>query len=43
MPAKEARARIKINNLLHESGWRLIDNAAGAANVVLENNVRITP
>jgi type I restriction enzyme R subunit len=42
MPAKEAKARIKINNLLQESGWRLIDDSSGKANVVLENNVKIT-
>ena len=42
MPAKEAKARIKINKLLEESGWRLIDCSEGAANVVLENNVKIT-
>ncbi len=42
MPPKEAKARIKINKLLEESGWRLIDDDNGAANVVLENNVKIT-
>ncbi len=42
MPAKEAKARIKINKLLEESGWRLIDDSNGTANVVLENNVKIT-
>ena len=42
MPAKKAKARIEINSLLQESGWRLIDNSAGAANVVLENNVKIS-
>jgi type I restriction enzyme, R subunit len=42
MPAKEAKARIKINKLLEESGWRLIDDSTGLANVVLENNARIT-
>src|SRR5664280_1679258 len=42
MPPKEAKARIKINNLLQESGWRLLDNNTGNANVVLENNVKIT-
>jgi type I restriction enzyme R subunit len=42
MPPKEAKARIKINNLLQESGWRLIDDSTGSANVVLENNVKIT-
>jgi len=42
MPAKEAKARIKINNLLQESGWRLIDDHTTKANVVLENNVKLT-
>lgn len=42
MPPKEAKARIKINKLLEESGWRLIDDSTGKANVVLENNVKIT-
>jgi len=42
MPPKEAKARIKINNLLQESGWRLLDGSTGTANVVLENNVKIT-
>ncbi len=42
MAAKEARARIKINKLLEESGWRFFDDAAGKANVVLEPNVKLT-
>ena len=42
MPPKEAKARIKINQLLQESGWRLIDDSTGTANVVLENNMKIT-
>lgn len=42
MPEKEAKARIKINKLLQDSGWRLIDDTTGPANVVLENNVKIT-
>ena len=42
MPPKEAKARIKINNLLQDSGWRLLDDSTGTANVVLENNVKIT-
>ena len=42
MPSKEAKASFKINNLLQDSGWRLIDNSTGKANVVLENNVKIT-
>jgi len=40
--AKEAHARIKINKLLEEAGWRLLDDENGQANVVLENNVKIT-
>ena len=40
--SKEAKARIKINKLLEEAGWRLIDDSTGTANVLLENNVRIT-
>ncbi len=39
---KEAKARIKINKLLEEAGWRLLDDKNGKANVVLENNVKIT-
>lgn len=42
MPAKEAKARIKINKLLEESGWRLIDDSSGEANIVLESKVKIT-
>src|SRR5438876_3572674 len=38
---KEAKARIKINNLLQEAGWRFVDDAQGKANIVLENNVKI--
>jgi len=33
---KEAQARIKINKLLEEAGWRFIDNEQGNANIVLE-------
>ncbi len=42
MAAKEARARIKINRLLEESGWRFFDDDSGPANIVLEPNVKIT-
>ncbi|MCB0138820.1 MAG: DEAD/DEAH box helicase family protein [Caldilineaceae bacterium] len=42
MAAKEAKARIKINRLLEEAGWRLLDSEQGKANVVLESNVKIT-
>ncbi len=40
--AKEAKARIKINKLLEESGWHLLDSPEKKANVLLENNVKIT-
>src|SRR3990167_5690895 len=39
---KEAKARIKINTLLAEAGWRFFDNDQGPATVVLENNVKLT-
>ena len=40
--SKEARARIKINDLLKEAGWRFFDDASGRANIVLENHVKIS-
>ncbi len=39
---KEALARIKINKLLEEAGWRFFDDERGPANVVLEPNVKIS-
>ena len=42
MAAKEAQARIKINKLLEEAGWRFFDSSAGKANIVLESNAKIT-
>ncbi|MBN3036423.1 MAG: DEAD/DEAH box helicase family protein [Bacteroidales bacterium] len=39
---KEAKARIKINRLLEEAGWRLLDGPDGIANIVLEDHVKIT-
>lgn len=42
MKAKEAKARIKINKLLEEAGWRFFDNEEGTANIQLEANVKIT-
>ena len=36
MSAKEAKARIKINRLLEEAGWRFFDDESGSANIVLE-------
>lgn len=42
MAQKEAKARIKINKLLEEAGWRFFDTPEGKANILLENNVKIT-
>lgn len=39
---KEAKARIKINNLLQQSGWRFFDDENGKANIVLELNTKLT-
>lgn len=36
----EATARIKINKLLEEAGWRFFENADGKANISLERNVK---
>jgi type I restriction enzyme R subunit len=38
--AKEAQARIKINKLLEESGWRFEDGEDGKANIRLEPGVK---
>ena len=38
---KEAAARIKINKLLEESGWRFFDDATGPANISLEPGVTL--
>jgi len=43
MSQKEAKARIKINRLLQESGWRLEDSGGRKANVVYESHVKISP
>lgn len=42
LAAKEATARIKINRLLEEAGWRFFDDDQGRANIVLEPNTKIT-
>lgn len=39
---REANARIKINRMLEESGWRFLDNENGPANIQLEQHVKIT-
>jgi type I restriction enzyme R subunit len=38
----EAHARIKINKLLEESGWRFFDDENRSANILLENYIKIT-
>jgi type I restriction enzyme R subunit len=43
MAEKEARARIKINKLLEEAGWRFFDSPEGRANILLESTIKITP
>lgn len=39
---KEAKARIKINKLLEQAGWRFLDDEKGQANISLEQNVKLT-
>ena len=39
---KEAKARIKINTLLENSGWRFFDEIGGSANIQVETNIKIT-
>lgn len=40
MVQKEAQARIKINKLLEESGWRFEDGDLGKANIQLEPGIK---
>lgn len=40
--SKEAKARIKINKMLEESGWRFFDSDQGKANISLEVNAKLT-
>ncbi|MDP3730369.1 MAG: hypothetical protein Q8R14_02465 [Candidatus Omnitrophota bacterium] len=40
--AKEAQARIKINKLLEESGWRFETDKAGPASIRLEAGVKFS-
>ena len=40
MPAKEAKAHIKINKLLEEADWRFFDSAVGKANISLEHRTK---
>jgi hypothetical protein len=43
LATKEATARIKINRLLEEAGWRFFDSDKGPANIVLEPNIKLKP
>lgn len=40
MAEKEARARIKINKLLEEAGWRFLDDKNKKANIKVENYIK---
>ncbi len=42
MRAKEAKARIKINELLKEAGWRFFDEDGKPANIQVEPNVKLS-
>lgn len=42
MVNKEAQARIKINKLLEEAGWRFFSDKRGSANIQLEPGVKLT-
>ncbi len=42
MYSKEASARIKINKLLEEAGWRFFDDNGKKANIQLEKNVKVS-
>ena len=42
MNKNEAKARIKINRLLEDAGWRFYDDENGRANIQLEQGVSIT-
>ena len=39
--AKEAKARILINDLLRRSGWRFFEDDNGPANIALEANAKL--
>jgi type I restriction enzyme R subunit len=41
MSEKEAQARIKINKMLEESGWRLLDTPTAKTNVHLETSIKL--
>jgi type I restriction enzyme, R subunit len=41
MAEKEAKARIRINELLQRAGWRFFDDEGGRANIVLEVHTKL--
>ena len=41
MAKKEALARVKIDRLLNDAGWRFFDDASGPANICLEPHVKV--
>ena len=41
MTEKEAKARIKINKLLEEAGWRFFDTDKGKSTIKLESSIKI--
>jgi len=41
MSKKEAAARLKINAMLQESGWRLFDEGSNRANIQVENHIKL--
>ncbi len=42
MTTNEAKARIRINKLLEDAGWRFFDTKKEKANIQLENSINIT-
>ncbi len=42
MKSKEAKARLKINDMLQEAGWRFFDDENGTANISVEANVKMS-
>ncbi len=41
MSQKEAKARIKINKLLEESGWRFFDSYDGKVTIQVESSIKM--
>jgi hypothetical protein len=39
--AKEAKARILINDLLRRSGWQFFDDENGPANITLKTHIKL--